>query len=55
MNRSFDPLHLVNTYGAFGVMGREHFEIVFAGTSDEVLVPDTTAVAPHLQRFGWAP
>ena len=23
MNTSFDPLHLVNTYGAFGTMGRE--------------------------------
>lgn len=34
MNRSFDPLDLVNTYGAFGAVGRERFEIIFEGTSD---------------------
>src|SRR5262249_54915644 len=32
MNRSFDPLHLVNTYGAFGSVGRERHEIVLEGT-----------------------
>lgn len=32
MNRSFDPLHLVNTYGAFGSVGRERYEIVIQGT-----------------------
>jgi hypothetical protein len=31
MNASFDPLHLVNTYGAFGTVGRERYEIVFEG------------------------
>ena len=41
MNRSFDPLHLVNTYGAFGSVGRERFEVVLEGTSDAVLGPDT--------------
>lgn len=35
MNGSFDPLHLVNTYGAFGVVGRERREIIFEGTTDE--------------------
>jgi hypothetical protein len=34
MNTSFDPLDLVNTYGAFGSVGRERREIVFEGTSD---------------------
>jgi len=34
MNRSFDPLHLVNTYGAFGSVGRERYEIVLEGTRD---------------------
>jgi len=34
MNRSFDPLDLVNTYGAFGAVGRERFEIIFEGTND---------------------
>ena len=41
MNRSFDPLHLVNTYGAFGAVGRERHEVVLSGTSDTVLGPDT--------------
>ena len=35
MNTSFDPLELVNTYGAFGSVGRERAEIVFEGTRDE--------------------
>jgi len=34
MNTSFDPFELVNTYGAFGSIGRERFEIVLEGTSD---------------------
>lgn len=32
MNTSFDPLNLVNTYGAFGSVGRERFNVVFEGT-----------------------
>jgi len=35
MNSSFDPLYLVNTYGAFGSIGRERYEIVLEGTSDD--------------------
>lgn len=31
MNRSFDSLKLVNTYGAFGSVGKERTEIVFKG------------------------
>ncbi len=34
MNTSFDRLDLVNTYGAFGSVGRERPEIVFEGTDD---------------------
>jgi hypothetical protein len=34
MNRSFDPLHLVNTYGAFGSVSRVRHEVVVEGTSD---------------------
>ncbi|MEV5969341.1 lipase maturation factor family protein [Streptomyces sp. NPDC051921] len=34
MNRSFDPLHLVNTYGAFGTVGRIRDEIAVEGTDD---------------------
>ncbi|MGW3307491.1 lipase maturation factor family protein [Streptomyces sp. NPDC001073] len=36
MNRSFDPLHLVNTYGAFGTVGRIRYEVVVEGTADAV-------------------
>jgi Lipase maturation factor len=32
MNTSFDPLDLVNTYGAFGAVGKERFNVVFEGT-----------------------
>ena len=41
MNFSFDPLHLVNTYGAFGSITRERYEIVIEGTSDDVITADT--------------
>ena len=34
MNTSFDRLELVNTYGAFGSVGRIRREIVFQGTAD---------------------
>src|ERR1019366_290612 len=35
MNTSFDPLDLVNTYGAFGTVGQERLNVVFEGTTDE--------------------
>ncbi|MEU6242164.1 lipase maturation factor family protein [Streptomyces sp. NPDC047024] len=35
MNRSYDPLHLVNTYGAFGSVGRVRYEVVVEGTYDD--------------------
>ena len=35
MNASFNQLHLVNTYGAFGSITRERHEIVIEGTRDE--------------------
>jgi hypothetical protein len=41
MNTSFDPLDLVNTYGAFGSVGRERLNVVFEGTMDET--PDDKA------------
>lgn len=40
MNTSFDALALVNTYGAFGSVGRERYEIVFEGTNDDWWEPD---------------
>lgn len=41
MNTSFDPFELVNTYGAFGTVGRVRNEIVFEGTDDAVVTPDS--------------
>jgi len=41
MNTSFDPLDLVNTYGAFGAVGRERLNVVFEGTMDSI--PDEKA------------
>lgn len=35
MNTSYDPLDLVNTYGAFGTVGRERLNVVFEGTLDK--------------------
>ena len=34
MNASFDPFHLVNTYGAFGSISRQRYELVIEGTAD---------------------
>jgi hypothetical protein len=34
MNRSFDPLDIVNTYGAFGSVDRARYEVVLEGSSD---------------------
>jgi len=41
MNSSYDPLALVNTYGAFGSVGQERLNVVFEGTADEY--PDNKA------------
>jgi hypothetical protein len=41
MNASFEPLHLVNTYGAFGAITRERLEVVIKGTDAEI--PDASA------------
>jgi len=35
MNTSFDPLDLVNTYGAFGSVGQERLNVIFEGTQDD--------------------
>ncbi|MFD5040843.1 lipase maturation factor family protein [Streptomyces sp. NPDC058377] len=37
MNRSYDPLRLVNTYGAFGSISRMRLEVVVEGTDDAVI------------------
>ncbi|WP_035840814.1 lipase maturation factor family protein [Kitasatospora azatica] len=41
MNYSFNRLHLVNTYGAFGSISRVRFEVVLEGTDEAVLTPST--------------
>jgi hypothetical protein len=41
MNRSYNRFHLVNTYGAFGNVSPERYEIVIEGTADRVLSPAT--------------
>jgi len=41
MNYSFDPLHLVNTYGAFGSVTKTRDEVVIEGTDEAVLTPQT--------------
>ncbi|MDP9000382.1 MAG: lipase maturation factor family protein [Myxococcota bacterium] len=40
MNGSFDPLDIVNTYGAFGSVDRERFEVILEGTRDEASDPN---------------
>jgi len=45
MNRSFEPFELVNTYGAFGSVGTERYNVIFEGTMD-----DTTGNKAH-----WVP
>jgi len=35
MNHSFEPLDLVNTYGAFGSVDRTRSEVILEGTTDE--------------------
>jgi len=41
MNSAFNPLQIVNTYGAFGSITKERFEIAIEGTSDESLTERT--------------
>jgi hypothetical protein len=45
MNTSFDPLDIVNTYGAFGTVGQQRMNVVFEGTMDN----DTS------ERADWRP
>ncbi|ATW51813.1 lipase maturation factor family protein [Streptomyces peucetius] len=37
MNRSYDSLHLVNSYGAFGTVGRIRQELVVEGTDERTI------------------
>lgn len=52
MNTSFDPLDLVNTYGAFGSVGRERMNVVFEGT-DSAFPDDHADWKPY--PYKWLP
>lgn len=41
MNASFNPFHLVNTYGAFGTVTKTRYELVVEGTDEPEIGPDT--------------
>jgi hypothetical protein len=67
MNTSYDPLDLVNTYGAFGSVGRERLNVVFEGADDTTGIwksypykglpvdPDQRPpqIAPYHLRLDW--
>ncbi len=52
MNTSFEPLHLVNTYGAFGSVTKTREEIVIEGTTDASV---TAATVWHEYAFKGKP
>ena len=41
MNRSFEPFHLVNTYGAFGSVTKVRREVIIEGTDEATITPAT--------------
>jgi hypothetical protein len=41
MNMSFNPFHLINTYGAFGSIGRTRREVVIEGTDEPTITGQT--------------
>jgi hypothetical protein len=41
MNHSYNRFHLVNTYGAFGSVTKQRYEIIIEGTEETVLTPQT--------------
>jgi hypothetical protein len=41
MNMSFNPFHLINTYGAFGSIGRTRREVVIEGTDEPTITART--------------
>ncbi len=41
MNTSFTNFHLVNTYGAFGSIGKERYELIIEGTTDAKITSRT--------------
>ncbi len=41
MNAAFNPIHLMNTYGAFGSIGRVRLEVIVEGTDDAEITGQT--------------
>jgi hypothetical protein len=41
MNYNYNPLHLVGSYGAFGSVTKERYEIIIEATEDKILIPGT--------------
>lgn len=41
MNRSYDPFHIVNTYGAFGSVTKVRREVILEGTGDQEVTDQT--------------
>jgi hypothetical protein len=41
MNYNYNPLHLVSSYGAFGSVTKERYEVILEGTEEAVLREDT--------------
>ena len=41
MNTSFNQFYLVNTYGAFGSVGRKRYELIVEGTDEETITHNT--------------
>ena len=50
MNRSFNPWHLVNTYGAFGSVTRRRYEVIVEGTADEPITDRPTGASTSSRR-----
>ena len=68
MNTSYDPFHLVNSYGAFGSVGKRRFECIIMGTNDldstngmrmnlrlnrVIYFAHTPIIAPYQPRLDW--
>jgi hypothetical protein len=64
MNAAFNPYHLINTYGAFGSIGRVRLEVVIEGTDEPEITEQTVWKEygfkgkpgdPHRLPRQWAP
>ncbi len=57
MNYSFNQFHLVNTYGAFGTVTRERYEVIFEGTDEDTRLDWLLWFLSLSSRYGgqWLP